>query len=85
MRPVRIMHGREVHIVLVAHQRRHHHMRAIQRMHLFLTFFLRLYEIRRERRALLPRQHGQHVATLDFSLLAYLLTFTCTSCIAVAI
>ena len=47
--------------------------------------FFALYEIRRERRALLPRQHGQHVATLDPSFLAYLLTFTCTSCIAVAI
>lgn len=53
-------------------------------MHLRLTARRSAHEIGRERRALLARQHGQHVARLDPRALAYLLTLTCTSCIAVA-
>ena len=63
MRPVRVVDRSKVHIVLVAHQRGHHHMRTVQRVHLPLIVDFRPYEVRRERRALTSCQHRQHITT----------------------
>ena len=63
MRPVRVVDRGKVHIVLVAHQRGHHHMRTVQRVHLPLIVDFRPYEVRRERRALTSCQHRQHITT----------------------
>lgn len=63
MRPVGVVDRSKIHIVLVAHQRRHHHMRTVQRMHLPIIIDARHYEIRRECRALSSRQYRQHITT----------------------
>ena len=68
------MHSSEVHVILVAHQRRHHHVRAVQRVHLCLTAIILTYEIRGEGGALSARQHRQDITNdhLNETLLVYL-------------
>lgn len=67
MSPIRIVHRGEVHVVLVAHERRHHHVGTVKRMHLRVISLHMHYKVRRKCRTLPPRQHRKYITTSHLS------------------